>query len=275
MLDLLRFLLAIPFFTYASYQDWKERLVSPQIWLLLGILAVGMEIHQFPSLEALIPIASASIIFFEWFFEWEGREKIFQIFLWLVGLSLIPLAMYLHAPPVLIVTALLMPIFRAFYRAGILKGRADARAIMSVALLQPNYPSFLGFPIFVPEFVDVVEITFPFAFLVLLYAALIAILLIPALFILNALRRDFGFPEMLLGYRVPLDSVNKGKFWLMERIVDGEHVLVIRPGEHTEDDLRKLREIGRERVWVQPKIPFIVFITAGLFLAYILGSFIP
>jgi len=272
MLDLLRLLIAIPFFTYASYQDWKERLVSPQIWLVLGVFAIALSIYQFPSKEGLLPIAASSIFFFEWFFEWEGREKVFQAFLWLLALSMIILALYIHSPPVLIVSAILLPIFRAFHRAGVLKGRADARAIMTVALLQPNYPSFLDFPIFKTEFVDIVELTFPFAFLVLLYAAVMAMLLLLAFFFLNLMRGDTGFPEMFLGYRVDIDKVNPEKSWLMERVIDGEHVLVIRPGEHSDEDIENLRKIGRRRVWVQPKIPFIVFITIGLLMAYILGN---
>ncbi len=273
MLDLLRFSIAIPFFLYASYQDWKERMVSPWIWLVLGILAVALDIYQFPTLESLAPILASSIVFFEWFFEWEGRERVVQTALLLLSASLIILSLYIHSPPVLIVTAILMFIFRGFHKFGILKGRADARAIMTVALLQPTYPSFLSFPLFTPEFVDVIEITFPFAFLTLLYAALLSILLIPAFLAINISRRDFGFPEMFLGYRVPLNRVDGGKMWLMERVVDGEHVLVIRPGAHTEEDLEALKSIGRKRVWVQPKIPFIVFITAGLVLAYLVGNF--
>ncbi len=273
-LDLIRFLIAIPFFLYASYSDWKERLISPMVWFILGFFAIGLDIYQFHSLNSIIALLPSIIIFYEWFLEWEGKEKYIQYALWCISALLWLYSIFASAEPALIMMFVMLVIFRGLYWLKIIRGRADARAMMSVAILQPHYPKFLNFPVFVPEHLEIVQFTFPFAFLTLLYAAIAALIYILGMLLRNLIRRDIGFPEMFIGYRIPIDEVEKKQVWLMERVVEGEHVLYVHPDEHTEKDIEALKRIGRKRVWVQPKIPFIIFITAGLFAAYLLGNFI-
>ncbi len=274
MLDLLRFIIAIPFFLYASYSDWKDRLITPLVWFVLGIIAFSMDIYQFLSIIGVVALIPSIIIFYEWFFEWEGRERFFQYFLWILAALIFLYSILAGAPPALLVMFIMLVIFRGLHKIKIIRGRADVRALMTVAILQPLYPQFLNFPIFKPEMIEIVELTFPFAFLTLLYAAIAALFYILLLFLRNLVRRDMGFPEMFIGYTMPLEDVDKKHVWLMERVENGEHVLYIHPKEHTKEDIRALRNIGRERVWVQPKIPFIIFITIGLMAAYLIGNFI-
>ena len=273
-IDLARFIIAIPFFTIASYQDWKDRLISPIIWFILGFIAFGMDIYQFPTFAGIVALIPSIILFYEWFFEWEGREKLVQYSLWAMAFGIFAYSIFIGAPSPLIVMLILVALFRGLHSIKVLRGRADARALMSVAILQPVYPSFFGFPIFTPQYLEIVELTFPFAFLTLLYAAIAALLFILYIFLRNLVRKDTGFPEMFIGYRIPVDEVDKRHVWLMERVEDGEHVLYVHPKSHTKEDIEKLKKIGREKVWVQPKIPFIIFITAGLIVAYLLGNFI-
>lgn len=273
-LDLARFIIAIPFFLYASYSDWKERLISPMVWFILGFFAFGIDLYQYHSLRSIIAILPSIIIFYEWFFEWEEKERVIQYSLWILALSLFTYSIILNAEPALVVMFIMLLIFRGLHAIKVIRGRADARALMSVAILQPTYPFFLSFPFFIPKYVEIVELTFPFAFLTLLYAAIASLIFILAIFVRNMLRGDLGFPEMFIGYRIPVDEVGKKQVWLMERVVNGEHVLYVHPHEHTPEDIENLKKIGRDRVWVQPKIPFIIFITIGLFSAYLLGNFI-
>jgi len=273
-IDLARFLIAIPFFTIASYQDWKDRLISPTIWFILGFVAFGLDIYQFPTLAGIVALIPSIILFYEWFFEWEGREKYIQYSLWAIAFGTFAYSIFIGAPSPLIVMFILVALFRGLHGIKILRGRADARALMSIAILQPLYPSFFGLPIFTPPYLNIIELTFPFAFLVLLYSAIASVIFIISLSIKNAARGDFGFPEMFIGYRIPIDEVDKKHVWLMERVEEGEHVLYVHPDSHTKEDIEKLKKIGRERVWVQPKIPFIIFITIGLIAAYLLGNFI-
>ncbi|MCD6370188.1 MAG: peptidase A24 [Thermoplasmata archaeon] len=278
-LDLLRFILAMPFFIYASYSDLKERLVSTAVWFFLGIFSIALLFYQYHTLIHILAILPSIILFYEWFVEWDKRLYSYIS----IGVSLLlflsalvyAILQKIYITPLLVMTILIL-LFRALYRIRLIKGRADARALMSITLLQPTYPRtlFSIFPLWNPKYVEIVEITFPFAFLALLYAGIFFLLFLVGMGIMNALKGDTGFPEMFMGYRLPLDEVQYHHVWLMERIVDGEHVLYLSPREHTQEDIEKLKKIGQNKVWVQPKIPFIVFITAGLFAAYLLGNFL-
>jgi len=273
-LDFLRFIIAVPFFLYASYSDWKERLITPLVWFFLGFIAFGFDLYQFYSVEGVIAIIPSIIIFYEWFFEWEKRERFIQYGLWVISMILFAYSVTLEVHPALLVMFIMLILFRILHKIRIIRGRADARALMTIAILQPLYPEFFNFPFFKPEFIEIVELTFPFAFLTLLYTAIVSLIFILLLFLRNLLRGDVGFPEMFIGYRLSLEEVNKKHVWLMERVENGEHVLYIHPKEHKNEDLISLKKIGRNKVWVQPKIPFIIFITIGLVAAYLLGNFI-
>lgn len=276
-LDLLRFILAIPFFVYASYSDLKERLVSTAVWFFLGIFSIGILFYQYHTPIHILAILPSIILFYEWFVDWD---KVYSYISIAVSLLLFLFALLyailkkIYITPLLVMTLLIL-LFRALYRIRVIKGRADARALMSIALLQPTYPRslFSIFPIWTPKYVEIVEITFPFTFLTLLYAGIFFLLFLLGMGIMNALKGDIG-REMFIGYRLPLDEVQHHHVWLMERVVDGEHVIYLSPCEHTQEDIEHLRRIGQDKVWVQPKIPFIVFITAGLFAAYLLGNFL-
>ncbi len=272
-IDLLRFIVALPFFIYASYSDLKDRMISTWVWFILGFFSVGFLIVQFSNWQAIIAMLSSVIIFYEWFFEWD-HKWISYIFYAIAAAFFFYSLLFIEEIYPLTVMLLMLLFIRMMHHMKIIRGRADARALMTVAILQPLYPQFLNFPVFVPQYVKLIEITFPFVFLVLLYSAIASLGYLLFLLIRNVSRHDIGFPEMFMGFRVPIDRVNTQHVWLMERVVDGEHVLYVHPTEHEPDDIEKLKKIGRKRVWVQPKIPFIVFITVGLILAYMLGNFI-
>ena len=70
-LDLLRFILAMPFFIYASYSDLKERLVSTAVWFFLGIFSIALLFYQYHTLIHILAILPSIILFYEWFVEWD------------------------------------------------------------------------------------------------------------------------------------------------------------------------------------------------------------
>jgi preflagellin peptidase FlaK len=60
----------------------------------------------------------------------------------------------------------------------------------------------------------------------------------------------------------------------MESIVDGKHITHVRPRnqENQSSDIDLLVKAGHRRVWVTPKIPFIVPILASLILTVAVGN---
>ena len=85
--------------------------------------------------------------------------------------------------------------------------------------------------------------------------------------VFNSSKRDVAFPEMILGYKMDIEEVEKKFVWSMERIVDGERAIVLFPKKDDKESLEILKEMGVKRVWVTPKIPFIVFIMAGFIIS--------
>ena len=109
----------------------------------------------------------------------------------------------------------------------------------------------------------------------MLIDAAILVMFLPLGFLArNLASRDIKFPQMLLGYMVDSGTDAPGFIWLMEHVEDGKHRIFTRPraDEDTPKELLKLREHGRSKVWVTPKIPFIVPIFAGLVLATVAGN---
>jgi preflagellin peptidase FlaK len=69
----------------------------------------------------------------------------------------------------------------------------------------------------------------------------------------------------------------KGRFvWLMERMEDDRHVVYTRPrrNEELDAELELLVKAGHDRVWVTPKVPFIIPVTIGLVFSFVVGNLI-
>ena len=47
MLEAARIVLALSFFAYASWADWKSREVSNRVWIVLGPIAFALTMVQF------------------------------------------------------------------------------------------------------------------------------------------------------------------------------------------------------------------------------------
>lgn len=142
-------------------------------------------------------------------------------------------------------------------------GGADAKGLMVLAWLWPGAPDIL-----MAQTVPALDL--------LVNAALIA-LLMPVLFLLiNISRGDVAFPAMLLGTRVDIGRAEARHVWPMQ-VVDGER-LRWRFWHRPTDDLRTtyshLRAAGVERIWITPKLPFMVPLTLGAILAAVIGNIV-
>ncbi|MFO7618990.1 MAG: A24 family peptidase C-terminal domain-containing protein [Thermoplasmata archaeon] len=300
-LSLARLCIALAFMTAASVMDWRTRKVRNRVWVILGIIGMALL-----AMEMLLSCAGfsgqpgkyaaghflifvpISIIFLDTFWDrepmyWEGKVNPVPILLYSIAL-LVTMAMVVLEGMTADVGALLaipavMLAFMAFYYMGVIKGGADAKALMALALMFPFYPALAGLPaIAYPEQgADVLQMTFPFAFLILMNAAIMHAVAGPLIRLFrNLARKDFGFPEMFLGYRMDLNEVPKRFVWPMEAVRDDELVLLVFPkrGGNLKEELAKLRAKGLERIWVTPKDPFIIPMTLGIVFSAVIGNLV-
>lgn len=289
-IDILRVMLGMMFLSYASYTDLKTRKVKNEVWMVMGacgcaLLALQLlsEGRRWEYFLILIPVA---ILFFSMFIDFgssseKGEKSVnfIPIVLYITGLLVIIFQFNVLSGETLFYKLLTIPIlilfFFVLYQLGMLHGGADAKAMMAIAIFVPFYPHFLGFPLlqFSPERVaTAMELFFPFAFLVLMNSVFFVVWALLAFLIYNGAKGEFEFPEMLLGYKMDIKDIKKKHVWSMERVVDNERVRILFPRKNDEESLEKLRELGVKRIWVTPKIPFIVFIAGGFVISAFIGN---
>jgi preflagellin peptidase FlaK len=289
-IDIMRVVFGIAFLCFASYTDLKTRRVKNEIWMLMGftggvflLLQLFLDKKTWEYFLILVPVGilfASMFIEHEPLFDGEKRTFNFKFFgLYSVGIAVVIYQIYALSGETYFYHLLAIPILIVFffvlYQLRILHGGADAKAMMAIAIFVPFYPYFFDFPLLQisPERVaSAMELFFPFAFLVLMNSVIFVIWVFLAFLVYNSAKRDFGLPEMLLGYRIDIDKVEEKFVWPMERIVKGERVMVLFPKRNNEESLDKLRELGVKRIWITPKIPFIVFLTAGFVISVFIGN---
>ncbi|MGI0148438.1 MAG: A24 family peptidase C-terminal domain-containing protein [Thermoplasmata archaeon] len=290
-----RLLIGTAFLLVAAVSDVRTRKVRDPLWIGLGsiglvLLAVQLALDTWdPSAAALL--GSSAILFYAIFFgapliEEDGfhprplRLALFGLAAVLFvtpaaihaasGDSLPPGTLELYSMPVMVI------VYQGFYRARLLHGGADAKALIALNLLVPTYPDLTPLPVLGPDprLEGVLRIVFPFSLVTWVDAAVLFLAVPVVLLVVNAIRGDLAFPQALLGYRVRSNSVPRHA-WLMEKIDRrGDHMLVLFPkrGGNPAADLARLRDAGIDRVWVTPQIPFMVPLLGGFLLAFLVGN---
>jgi len=279
-----RVVAALCILAYASLLDLRTRRVENRYWIALSVLggallSVQVYIDEMPLeyLAILIPIA---LILSDVFIDNSLSER---------GAKSLVLAQYASAILILVLLAmqygsdsyfqhlLAVPAMMLFivllYMLDAIRGGADAKSLISLAILFPFYPIIDKLPFLRAE-ESSFEIFLPFTFSVLVTAA-IFVALTPIAFLLRNLGKgETRFPQAFLGYKMDVESAGDKHVWLMERIIDGRRVVYSRPkGEEDLDrELALLADAGHKRVWVTPKIPFIVPILIGLMVCAVIGN---
>jgi preflagellin peptidase FlaK len=118
---------------------------------------------------------------------------------------------------------------------------------------------------------------FSFAFSTLANSVVAAPLLLLFMFFRNLAREGVkslkgNLLYYFTGYRA--DVSNLPKFHNLLEFIDekGEFKRVRRAVEPDDRMLSRLRKSGVDKVWVTPALPFLIFITAGYIVAFILGD---
>ena len=157
-------------------------------------------------------------------------------------------------------------LFYVFFQFRLIFGGADAKALMSIAILVPIEPSILQFPVWRNSFM-------PFSWSIF-SNSLIVFLFIPlSLLIFNIIKRDFQFPFIFLGYKMRIDKAKKRFVWPLERIVNEKRKFVYMPKDFDSDkEYDEFEKNGIDEIWVTPKIPFMIPLLIGFICAFLLGD---
>lgn len=199
---------------------------------------------------------------------------------WLVGgaigafLLLIDVTVYDRIDSAyLLLAPLVVVLAYAFWYIHLIAGGADAKALMMLAVLVPYPYGFEGplgaWPLW-PSVLPPTAVTFA--------NSLLVFVAVPFLFFAyNLIRGDLRFPTMFLGYRMELDHAERSFVWISERIDEAgrtRQLLMssrLSPEEEAQN-VARLRAAGRTRVWVTPKIPFMVPLLGGFVASAVLGD---
>lgn len=269
---------------YGSFTDWKTRKAKNELWLALsgvGIVLLPLQVmdRELP-LGALLILVPILAILSDIYLDSEGES------LWnraapyakygVAVASIVILAWFwprdldsahFLAIPVMMLVIVLM------YMVDIVRGGADAKSLIALSIIFPYYPAIGSFPLLSPDNWHA-QIVFPFSFVVLINAAIIVALLPIAFAVKNISAHEFEYPFGFLGYKMDVESARSKFVWLMERIEDGKLVRYTRPKreENLESELDLLAKAGHKRVWITPKVPFIIPIFISLIFSVIVGN---
>lgn len=299
------------YYFYYFYSDLDpERMPrgSEWAWALMGLAVIGLyagavfhyNIPRMVSLMLLITFILLSINEVMLLRYGRSNRLSWMVLIILSFVSLVLLTQYdgasinaevpfaaasdpIHPSFMLITSVLLIiTVIYSMYNSGIIMGGADAKALMLISLMVPAYPvvGHLSFSTYFFEILDTVPLQrflLPFSLASLLNGAIL-LLVYPLFFlVLNLVRRDFRFPRCFFGYRLNIDLFEKRFVWLLEIERDGRRKMALSPPrdeKKVKEQLDIFRKAGDEKIWVQPKIPFVIPMTAGYVISILFGNLV-
>jgi preflagellin peptidase FlaK len=286
LLDITRLVVALAVCGLASYSDWKRREASDLHWIVLGLAGLFLLAFELATSHAdplyylfLFPIGFIFIDFF-----WNRKEMFedgvhpLPIVLYALSILTIGALIFLRGNEILTwqLTAVIVmfAFFALLYWLNVIKGGADAKALIALSVLFPFYPIIGNLPlIHIPT--ELATVVFPFSLLILFNAALLSISVPVGLMLYNLAHRDIRFPAMIVGYKTTVDVAMKRFVWPMER-AGGDKKLRYFPREEDDEKkaLEELKQAGAERIWVTPKIPFLIPVTAAIVFSAVVGNIV-
>jgi len=292
-LDLLRLVAGAAFLGAAAVMDLRTRRVKDALWIAMGTLGLALFVADLwlrgvDPVVGLVLLPTAVLLYdpllgqgFRTEEGWRfppGPIVAYALAIGATGFAIWDLRedaasfatflRYLTVP-------VMMLVYRGMYEAHMFKGGADAKAMIVISALVPQYPSLPPLPLLAvdPRLQGFLGLLFPFSLVVLLDAALLFAVAPIGFLLYNAARGHLEFPMALLGYKVPLDKVPR-YVWFMDQVVKGEHVIVYFPAKSQDRKaiLAGLRREGLKEAWVTPQLPFMVALSIGYVLAFLVGN---
>lgn len=272
--DLTKVLVVTAIMISACVSDWRKREVSEMHWALMGgagmvfvALYGGCDIWA----RAMVVFGMALMLFDILVDREVGARQQSLIYFGIALLFLVPILMSGWCIRVIAVPILFNYfLINALYSSELMKGGADAACLIAMGLVFQRYPDLGVIPLIKSE-LGIYDAMYVFPLFVLMAALIITAVIMLAYFAaLNIRRRDIG-TMMFFGYKMDLDEVQERMVWPMQDFVGGK--LVTAHGAVNDPAaLERLRDAGEVRIWVTPKIPFLIPVLAGFLFMVIIGN---
>jgi len=276
ILGLSAFVITMAVLASASISDWKEREVSDRHWMVLGIAGLIFAVSYSIYLtgfrwEYVCLAAGTAMIILDILWDREFNPLAFYAVMAL--LFVVPL--YPNMSEHIMIAWASIPlcylIYVGMYILGIVRGGADVKCLVTLSVMFPLYPSFLGLPLVdIPG--NIASQIFVLSISVLFLAA---VMTVPVIMYFIARNAKAGGPSkrMFSGYRMEISKAESSDVWPIEDIIDGEPVSIKIPKDEDIPGIyARLREAGREEVWVTPMIPFVIMIAAATAAIVLIGN---
>ena len=255
---------------FAAYSDMRTREISDLYWKFIGAIGVaGWALIALSEGTFGIPAGLAAIaqILFLVSVLCETRIDGTVLEIASVILALIPAALpggtVEYSVPVFFCV-----LFHVLYSIGIVRGGADAKALMAISIAIPVYPE-LGFGVFSGN--GVLESLMVPSFSVLFLASVLSV----AGCAVYCTVRNHGVsvPGFYCGYMMPVVDVCSSFVWPAEDIVDGKRCRCSIPEEGKNVEIcDRFRSLGLSEIYVTPMVPFVVPIAFSLIFVLLFGS---
>ena len=255
---------------FAAYSDMRTREIPDIYWKFIGavgiagwvLTAIVKDVFGLPAALA----ALAQVLFLiSVLCETRVDGTVLEIIS--VALALIPAVLpdgtLIHSVPVFFCV-----LFHVLYSIGIVRGGADAKALMAISIAIPAYPD-LGFGVFAGS--GALESLMVPSFSVLFLASVLSVVGCAVYCIIR--NRGISMPGFYCGYMMPVADVCGSFVWPAEDIVDGKRCRCGIPDEGgTVEICDRFRSLGLSEIYVTPMVPFVVPIAFSLIFIVLFGS---
>ena len=278
-------------FGIAAASDLRSREVSDRLWQVLGVigLVLGAVLLAPGGVLPVVLWVVVAGLAFEHMVAWdlllpaerEGYADLIELTAYVVVIALIAtvavrVGIGSSGVPYAVIACLVTILFaRGLFEAGVLYGGGDAKALMIAGVLVPTFA-----PPLLVHSASLVLVTsvLPFAFDLLLDAAILSIAIPIAIALRNIARGDFSGIQGFSGFEIPVSELPRQFVWVRDPAYGS--VREQEDGIETSEDDRKrrieiaqeLRARGIDRVWVTPQIPFLLLMALGAVLALLAGN---
>jgi preflagellin peptidase FlaK len=166
----------------------------------------------------------------------------------------------------LIFIPIMIALVYVLFQLRLIFGGADAKALMAIAVLVPLAPVISELPLGGESLMPASWFIFSNSVLLFLFIPL-------SLLLFNIARRNIQLPYALLGYKMDIKKAREKFVWPLEKIVDGKRKFAYMPKDFDiEDELDIFEKNDVSKIWVTPKIPFMIPLLAGFICAFVLGD---